>query len=81
MAEVFEQYGPYKRVRRLGMGGMAETFLAVQRGAAGFEQRVCMKFILPGHRDNQDFKRLFLREASIAASPCRMTSRGMRQSR
>ena len=28
MAEVFEQYGPYKRVRRLGMGGMAETFLA-----------------------------------------------------
>ena len=68
MAEVFEQYGPYKRVRRLGMGGMAETFLAVQRGAAGFEQRVCMKFILPGHRDNQDFKRLFLREASIAAS-------------
>jgi serine/threonine protein kinase len=68
MAEVFEQYGPYKRVRRLGIGGMAETFLAVQRGAAGFEQRVCMKFILPGFRGNADFKRLFLREASIAAS-------------
>jgi serine/threonine protein kinase len=47
---------------------MAETFLAVQRGAAGFEQRVCMKFILPAHRENPDFKRLFLREASIAAS-------------
>ena len=68
MAEVFEQYGPYKRIRRLGIGGMAETFLAVQRGAAGFEQRVCMKFILPGYRGNADFKRLFLREASIAAS-------------
>jgi serine/threonine-protein kinase len=52
----------------LGIGGMAETFLAVQRGAAGFEQRVCMKFILPGYRGNADFKRLFLREASIAAS-------------
>jgi serine/threonine protein kinase len=47
---------------------MAETFLAVQRAAAGFEQRVCMKFILPGHRGNADFRRLFLREASIAAS-------------
>jgi serine/threonine protein kinase len=68
MAEVFEQYGPYKCIRRLGIGGMAETFLAVQRGAAGFEQRVCMKFILPGHRGNAEFKRLFMREASIAAS-------------
>jgi serine/threonine protein kinase len=68
MVEVLEQYGPYTRVRRLGMGGMAETFLAVQRGAAGFEQRVCMKFILPGYRENADFRRLFLREASIAAS-------------
>ncbi|MEY4576440.1 MAG: hypothetical protein RL701_1143 [Pseudomonadota bacterium] len=68
MAEVFEQFGPYKRVRRLGAGGMAETYLAVQRAAGGFEQRVCMKFILPGYRDNADFRRLFLREASIAAS-------------
>jgi serine/threonine protein kinase len=68
MVEVLEQVGPYTRVRRLGMGGMAETFLAVQRGAAGFEQRVCMKFILPGYRENADFRRLFLREASIAAS-------------
>jgi eukaryotic-like serine/threonine-protein kinase len=68
MAEVVEQFGPYKRIRRLGIGGMAETFLAVQRGAAGFEQRVCMKFILPGYQQNADFRRLFLREASIAAS-------------
>ncbi|HEX4355067.1 MAG TPA: serine/threonine-protein kinase, partial [Polyangiales bacterium] len=68
MVDVLEQYGPYTRIRRLGIGGMAETFLAVQRGAAGFEQRVCMKFILPGFRENADFRRLFLREASIAAS-------------
>jgi eukaryotic-like serine/threonine-protein kinase len=47
---------------------MAETFLAVQRRAAGFEQRVCVKFILPAYRDNADFRRLFLREASIGAS-------------
>src|SRR5438046_1409057 len=68
VAEVSEQFGPYKRIRRLGAGGMAETFLAVQRAAAGFEQRVCMRFILPGYRENADFRRLFLREASIAAS-------------
>lgn len=68
VAEVSEQFGPYKRIRRLGAGGMAETFLAVQRAGAGFEQRVCMKFILPGYRENADFRRLFLREASIAAS-------------
>ncbi|MET0390787.1 MAG: protein kinase [Polyangiales bacterium] len=68
MADVFEQFGPYTRIRRLGVGGMAETFLAVQRAAAGFEQRVCMKFILPAYRENADFQRLFLREASIAAS-------------
>jgi serine/threonine protein kinase len=47
---------------------MAETFLAVQRGAAGFEQRVCVKFILPAYRENADFRRLFLREARIGAS-------------
>jgi serine/threonine protein kinase len=47
---------------------MAETYLAVQRGVAGFEQRVCVKFILPQHRDDAGFKQLFLREASIAAS-------------
>src|ERR1700761_8410212 len=68
MAGDGEQFGPYKRVRRLGIGGMAETFLAVQRGTAGFEQRVCMKFILASQRENPDFRRLFLREASIAAS-------------
>jgi serine/threonine protein kinase len=68
MSEVSEQFGPYTRIRRLGAGGMAETFLAVQRGTGGFEQRVCMKFILPAYRQDEDFRRLFLREASIAAS-------------
>jgi hypothetical protein len=47
---------------------MAETFLAVQRGAAGFEQRVCVKFVLPALRDDPGFSALFRREATIAAS-------------
>jgi len=28
-------------VRRLGVGGMAETFEATRAAAGGFEQRVC----------------------------------------
>src|SRR6187399_648464 len=68
MVEVADRFGPYTCVRRLGTGGMAETFLAVQRGAAGFEQRVCVKFILPTLRDDAGFNALFLREATIAAS-------------
>ncbi len=68
MAEVAQRYGPYTCVRRLGAGGMAETFLAVQHGAAGFEQRVCMKFMLGALRDDPGFRQMFLREATIAAS-------------
>ena len=68
MAEVAERYGPYTCVRRLGAGGMAETFLAVQHGTAGFEQRVCMKFMLASLRNDRSFRQMFLREATIAAS-------------
>jgi eukaryotic-like serine/threonine-protein kinase len=68
MAEVAQRYGPYTCVRRLGVGGMAETFLAVQHGTAGFEQRVCMKFMLPALRSDRTFRQMFLREATIAAS-------------
>ena len=42
-----ERFGDYELVERLGVGGMAETFVAVRRGPGGFEQRVCLKRILP----------------------------------
>lgn len=47
---------------------MAETWLAVQHGEAGFEQRVCLKLVHEHLRDTDDFMKLFLREAAIAAS-------------
>ena len=59
--------GAYEIVRRLGVGGMAETFLALRQGPAGFEQRVCLKRVLPAFRDDQAFSKLFAREARIAA--------------
>lgn len=62
-----EAFGPYKLVRRLGVGGMAETFVAVKSGPGGFTQRVCLKLVLPFFRDDEDFTRLFYREATLAA--------------
>ena len=62
-----EQFGPYTLVRRLGIGGMAETFVAVRRGPAGFEQRVCVKLVLPFFQRDKNFVELFHREAKLAA--------------
>ncbi|NNE20563.1 MAG: hypothetical protein HKN10_19015, partial [Myxococcales bacterium] len=62
-----QQFGPYRLVSRLGVGGMAETFIAIRRGPGDFKQRVCLKLVLPFFRDNEDFIRLFEREAKLAA--------------
>lgn len=61
------EIGPYKLVRRLGMGGMAETFVAIRHGPGGFVQRVCLKLVLPFFREDEEFVKLFQREARLAA--------------
>ena len=61
-------FGPYQIVRRLGVGGMAETFLALRRGLHGVEQRVCLKRVLPAFAADPSFLRQFQREASIAST-------------
>jgi serine/threonine protein kinase len=63
-----EEFGPYKLVSRLGVGGMAETFVAIRKGPGSFTQRVCLKLVLPFYRENEDFVRLFEREARLAAT-------------
>ncbi|MCA9581586.1 MAG: protein kinase [Myxococcales bacterium] len=68
MAPLPEQFGPYEILRRLGVGGMAETFVAVRRGPGAFEQHVCLKRVLPAFEGDADFVRLFLEEATMAAS-------------
>lgn len=62
-----QEFGPYKLVQRLGVGGMAETFVAIRRGPSGFTQRVCLKLVLPFYREDEDFIALFEREARLAA--------------
>ncbi len=68
MSTELSRFGPYELVSRLGAGGMAETFVAVRRGPGSFEQRVCLKRILPAFEADQDFVRMFLEEARIAAT-------------
>lgn len=60
-------FGPYELLRRLGSGGMAETFLAVRRGPGGFEQHVCVKRILPALEADPELVALFMEEARLAA--------------
>jgi serine/threonine-protein kinase len=61
------EFGPYRLIRRLGVGGMAETFEATRRGASGFEQRVCLKRVLPAFGEDEDLVSRFQREARLAA--------------
>jgi eukaryotic-like serine/threonine-protein kinase len=68
MANLPPKLGPFEPLYRLGAGGMAETFVAVRRGPGGFEQRVCIKRILPAYEDDQEFVRSFVQEARTSAA-------------
>ncbi len=58
----------YRLIRRIARGGMAEVYLAVLRGAAGFERRVALKKILPVYAGMEEFAKLFRDEARIWAA-------------
>ncbi|MCB9630858.1 MAG: serine/threonine protein kinase [Sandaracinus sp.] len=59
-------FGPYELLERIGMGGMAEVFLARQRGEEGFERLIAIKRILPQVAEDDAFVRMFVDEAKIA---------------
>jgi serine/threonine protein kinase len=67
MAGEPREFGLYHLVRRLGVGGMAETFEATRAAAGGFEQRVCLKRVLPAFSEDGEFVSRFQREAKLAA--------------
>jgi serine/threonine protein kinase len=60
--------GKYQLLRRLATGGMAEIYVARAEGMAGFEKLVVLKRILPQHAESEDFIRMFLTEARLAAT-------------
>jgi serine/threonine-protein kinase len=66
-AEAGIKFGSYVLLRRIARGGMAEVFLAQQRGLEGFDRRVAVKRILPHLADSPDFVKMFLAEAKLAA--------------
>ena len=59
--------GRYELLTRIATGGMAEIFLARERGLAGLERMVVIKRILPHLLDDLSFVEMFLREARIIA--------------
>ncbi len=60
-------FGHFVLHKRLARGGMAEVFLARQRGLEGFDRRVAVKRILPHLSERADFVKMFLDEARLAA--------------
>ncbi len=59
--------GRYELVTRLATGGMAELFLARERGIAGLERLVVIKRILPHLAEEPSFVDMFTREARFVA--------------
>ncbi len=59
--------GRYALRQRLGVGGMAEVYLAEQDGPQQFKKRVVVKRILPSLAADPAFVQLFVREAQVAA--------------
>lgn len=60
-----ERFAQFEIVKPLGVGGMAETALAIRRGHDEFEQRVCLKRILPAFNKDPEFVRAFQNEAKL----------------
>ena len=63
----YERYGRYVLIERIGMGGMAEVFRAVSRGAAGVNRTFVIKRILRECSASSDFQSMFINEARICA--------------
>jgi uncharacterized membrane protein affecting hemolysin expression/tRNA A-37 threonylcarbamoyl transferase component Bud32 len=59
--------GPYLLKEKIGKGGMAEMFLADYIREDGFRRKVAVKKVLPHLAENQDFIKMFIREARLAA--------------
>ena len=59
--------GPYRLLRRIATGGMAEVYEARRTGPSGWSRRVAVKCILPQHARDDDFVAMFVDEARLAA--------------
>ncbi|MCG8420614.1 MAG: protein kinase, partial [Proteobacteria bacterium] len=60
------QFGPYRLIRQIAVGGMAEIHLAKTRGIAGFEKYVALKMIHPNFSSDDQFIEMLIDEAKIS---------------
>ena len=63
--EIVEQFGPYRIVRRIAIGGMAEIYLAKTAGLAGFERHLVLKVIHTKFATDPEFIDMLVREAKL----------------
>jgi serine/threonine protein kinase/tetratricopeptide (TPR) repeat protein len=56
----------FEILRRLGVGGMAEVFLAKKRGAEGTFKLLVVKRVLPQYGSSRRFRTMFAEEAQLA---------------
>lgn len=57
----------YRKIAKLGKGGMAIVTLAVARGPAGFNKLLVLKELRKELSDDHEFVNMFLDEARVSA--------------
>ncbi|HEV3189045.1 MAG TPA: protein kinase [Polyangiaceae bacterium] len=62
-----DRFGKYRSLGRIGHGGMADVFLAVGRGPAGFNKLVVLKRLHDAAASDEMYREMFLDEARLAA--------------
>src|SRR5512142_518963 len=65
-APIPKKLADFEVLRRLGVGGMAEVFLAKKRGAEGTFKLLVLKRILPQFGSSRRFRTMFAEEAQLA---------------
>ena len=61
-----QPFGRFELRKRIGAGGMAEVFLAVENLSDGAARLAVLKRILPRHARDPDFVEFFVQEAKLA---------------
>lgn len=62
-----QSIGKYRILRDVGIGGMAQVFLARREGPEGFAKPYVIKRILPQYAQDEQFAKMFVIEAKVAA--------------
>lgn len=68
MTLVPEIVGPYRRLERIGLGGMAAVYRARRHGASGFSKEVALKLLIADHEHDAELQRLLIAEAKLGAA-------------